>query len=40
MDVRKYINKIIDFKYEVRFDLGGCLEAVVASEAAERAHTI
>ena len=37
-----YLMKVIevaDFKYEVRFDLRGCLEAVVASEAAKRAHT-
>ena len=30
----------IDLKYEERFDLRGCLEAVVASEAAKRVHTI
>ena len=40
MHMDKYVNEITDFKSEVRFDLQGCLEAVVASEAAKRAHTI
>ena len=38
MDMR--IVRVTDLKSEVRFNLGGCLEAVVASEAAKRAHTI
>ena len=32
-------NGVTDFKSEVRFDLQDCLEAVVALEAAKRAHT-
>ena len=35
-----YVIEVTDLKSEVRFDLQGCLEAVVASEAAKRAHTI
>ena len=31
MDTR--VIKIAEFKSEVKFDLGGCLEAAVASEA-------
>ena len=33
----RYVIEVTDFKSEVRFDLRGCLEAVVASEAARRA---
>ena len=29
----KCLIEVIDFKYEVRFDLRGCLEAVAASDA-------
>ena len=39
-DVGTLVNGVTDFKCEVRFDLQGCLEAVVSSEAAKRAHTI
>ena len=35
-----YVTEVTDLKSEVRFDLRGRLEAVVASEAAKRAHTI
>ena len=31
-----YVIEVTDFKSEVRFDLRGCLEAVVASEAAKK----
>ena len=31
-----FVTEVTDFKSEVRFDLRGCLEAVVASEAAIR----
>ena len=34
------VNEVTDFKSEVRFDIRGSLEAVVALEAAKRAHTI
>ena len=40
MHMDKYVIGVTDFKTEVIFDLRGCLEAVVASEAAKRAHTI
>ena len=32
--------EVTDLKSEVRHDLRGCLEAVVTSEAAKRAHTM
>ena len=35
----KNLIEVTDFKSEVRFDLRGCLEAVVSLEAAN-AHTI
>ena len=35
-----YEKKFTDFKSEVRFDLRGCLEALVASEAIIRDHII
>ena len=40
IDMATYVIEVTDLKYVVRFDLRGCLEAVVASEAAKRAHTI
>ena len=33
-----YVIEVTDLKYEVRLDLRGCLEAVVASEAAIRLY--
>ena len=35
----RYVIEVTDFKSEVKFDLTGCLEAVVAFEAARRAYT-
>ena len=35
-----YVIEVTDLKSEVTFDLQGSLEAVVALEAAKRAHTI
>ena len=35
-----YLIEVIDFKSEVRPDLGGCLEAVVASMTVKRDLTI
>ena len=40
MTMVAYVIEVTDFKSEVRFDLQSCLEAVVASEAAKRSHTI
>ena len=35
IDKASYVIEVTDLKYEVRLDLRGCLEAVVASEAAK-----
>ena len=35
MHMDKLVIEVTNFKSEVRFDLRGCLEAVVASEAAK-----
>ena len=40
MHMDMYVIGVTDFKSEAIFDLRGCLEAVVALEAAIRAHTI
>ena len=40
MHMDKQVIGVTDFKSEVILDLQGCLEAVVASEAAKRTHTI
>ena len=39
-DMATYVIEVTDLKSEVRHDLRGCLEAVVASEAVKRDHTI
>ena len=39
-DRATYVIEATDLKSEVRHDLQGCLESVVTSEAAKRAHTI
>ena len=38
--MNKQVIGVIDFKSEVKCDLQGCLEAVVASQAAKGVHTI
>ena len=40
MHMDKYVIGVTDFKSEVIFDLKGCVEDEVASEAVKRAHTI
>ena len=40
MLMNKQVIGVIDFKSEVKCDLQGCLEAVVASQAAKGVHTI
>ena len=38
MHMDKYVIGVTDFKSEVIFDISGCLEDEVTSEAAKRAH--
>ena len=38
-DMAIYVIEVTDYNSGVRFDLWGCMEAVVASEAAKRTHT-
>ena len=39
-DMATYVIEVTYLKSEVKHDLRGCLEAVVASEAVKMAHTI
>jgi len=40
MHMDMLVIEVTDFKSEVISDLQGCLEAIVASEAVKRVHTI
>ena len=40
MTMLAYVIEVTELKSEVRFDLQGRLEAVVALEAAQRAYTV